>query len=596
MTSSAILARLSRYFRNIIVGDFEYGQDHNGRPEPRCFVGRDLLNGSVEKRWLHQTDPGRCPFPTDSKSLWIFYYSSGDLQCMRRCGWPVPVKVLDIFAEFHCLANDGERRGLSLLDAAHYFGLESIGKAAKDTGRELAIRGGPYSQSEQIELLNYCLSDVNLETEVFLKVLEFRFTDNNSTDYLYILQAINRGRYFKASAMMEHVGIPIKRERFQAYRAARPTIIRSLVREYDPGQEIWDDKLQFHNDRFLNWLNRSAIPWSLYPSGFPVLADEYFKAQAELFPKLAPIMLLRSALKAIPNRKEDLQIGEDGFARCVLSAFRTKTGRTHPRASHFIFGRSLWERQEFLGPPPGFALAYVDYEAQELGVLAALSGDKDFRTAYLTGDLHLTTAKNLGWIPRDGTKANHPRERAAAKVVNFAIIYGSGPIGLASKISPKFPPASASALIQAHRQVYPTAHEWLDNQIRAAYWHGYVETCLGWRMRVNDNTRINTLRNWSIQATAGEITREAVCRMVEAGLQVCCPVHDAVLIIAPDDRIEQDAAVAVKIMQDTAFTVLGFPLLVGKPEIVRYPDTLRGEKTSHITAIVDPYLEVEEEM
>src|SRR5262249_52271728 len=161
-----------------------------------------------------------------------------------------------------------------------------------------------------------------------------------------------------------------------------------------------------------------------------------------------------------------------------------------------------------------------------------------------------------------GIAKGYPNERKTAKQINFSIIYGSGPAGLAAKIPIKgFTAASAAILMREHRATYPLLHDWIEDRIRAGYGYGEVRTRLGWRMKVTDGVRPNTLRNWIIQATAGEITREAVCRMVEAGISVCCPVHDAALIIAPEEQIHQDTAAAVKIMKEASEAILGVKLL-----------------------------------
>jgi DNA polymerase I len=591
-TRNDVIAFLRRHFQFVIVADTEYGADPNKRPEPRCFVGRELFSGRVERRWLDHTDAGECPFPTDSRALWAFYYSSGDLQVMKRIGWGMPTYVFDISPEFFLLINDGAKHGRSVLHVAAHFMLPHIEKAEKEQGRNLARRGGPYTQSERNDLLDYCESDATLETEAFLKTLEFALTGFPDKDDLYIWQAINRGRYFKASAHMEWVGIPIKVDRFERYREARPTIIEDLIREYDPNHDVFNERFELHHAQFMKYVTERDIPWNTYPSGQPILNDEYLKAQSKTYPAIRPIAILNAAKKLIPNRKEDLEIGADGFARCLLSAFQTKTGRTHPRASGFVPGRAAWERQRFIGPPPDFAIAYLDYTAQELGVAAIMSGDERFWIDYLSGDLHLATAKTLGMIPPGGEAEAYPTERKTAKEINFAILYGSSPEGLAAKIPiPGFTPASGASLIQSHRRAYRTLHAWIMDRVRSAYWHREISTRLGWRMLASsENVKPNTLRNWLIQATAGEITREAVCRMVEADIQVCCPVHDAVLIIAPQNRIEQDITIAMKIMGDASEAIIGVRLLVKKPDPIFYPNTLCDGKLSEIIRFIDPYI------
>jgi hypothetical protein len=67
----------------------------------------------------------------------------------------------------------------------------------------------------------------------------------------------------------------------------------------------------------------------------------------------------------------DLAVGHDGRNRCLLSAFRSLTGRNQPSNARFIFGPSCWLRG-LIRPEPGRAIAYVDWSQQEFGVAAAL--------------------------------------------------------------------------------------------------------------------------------------------------------------------------------------------------------------------------------
>jgi hypothetical protein len=91
---------------------------------------------------------------------------------------------------------------------------------------------------------------------------------------------------------------------------------------------------------------------------------------------------LRVALSQL--RLNDLTVGADGRNRCLLSAFRAKTGRNQPSNSRFIFGPSRWLRA-LIRPPEGYGLAYVDYAAQEVGIAGALSCDPALIAAYQSG-------------------------------------------------------------------------------------------------------------------------------------------------------------------------------------------------------------------
>jgi DNA polymerase-1 len=148
----------------------------------------------------------------------------------------------------------------------------------------------------------------------------------------------------------------------------------------------------------------------------------------------------------------------------------------------------------------------------------------------------------------------------------------------------------ASRYLLDHRAKYPQLHSWLDNYVREAYARGFVQTICVWRMLVNDDTNPRTLRNFPAQANAVEVTRLAVILMVAAGLRPACSIHDAVLVLAPPDRIEADAALTVELMVEASRRLLDFELLVEPPEIVRWPNTLKSDDASPILKFIDPFL------
>ena len=105
----------------------------------------------------------------------------------------------------------------------------------------------------------------------------------------------------------------------------------------------------------------------------------------------------------------------DNRNRCLLSPFGSRTGRNQPSNSKFIFGPATWLRG-LIQPPPGRAVAYVDYEQQEFGIGAVLSGDVAMQHAYQSGDPYLAFAVQAGAVPGDATKVTHQKEREQFKV------------------------------------------------------------------------------------------------------------------------------------------------------------------------------------
>jgi hypothetical protein len=75
-----------------------------------------------------------------------------------------------------------------------------------------------------------------------------------------------------------------------------------------------------------------------------------------------------------------------------------------------------------------------------------------------------------------------------------------------------------------------------------------------------------------MQANGAEMLRLACCLATERGIEVCAPVHDAVLICAPFDRLEDDIAHMRAAMAEASKIVLaGFELRTDAKSI-RYPD------------------------
>jgi DNA polymerase-1 len=74
-------------------------------------------------------------------------------------------------------------------------------------------------------------------------------------------------------------------------------------------------------------------------------------------------------------RRIKLAVGADGRNRTVLWPFQSKTSRSQPKASQWIFSPAVWLRS-LIKPGPGRAVAYIDWSAMEFQLAAVLS---DFR-------------------------------------------------------------------------------------------------------------------------------------------------------------------------------------------------------------------------
>jgi hypothetical protein len=545
-------------YRHVIAADFEFefGGHAGNRPHPVCMVARDLRTGQEWRFWRGEFD-SMPPFPIGPNSLFVAFYASAELGCFKALGWPMPANVLDLFIEFRNRTN-GIRTpaGSGLVGALTYFGLDNIGATEKDEMRSLVLRGAPWNDDERIAILDYCGGDVAALERLLPAMLP----------QIDLRRALLRGHYMKAAAIIEHNGTPIDTETLGLLRQYWTDIQDDLIAEIDADYGVFDGRT-FKRDRWERYLIAHDIPWPRHESGHLDLSDDAFRQMARAHPQVSPMRELRSSLSEL--RLNDLAVGEDGRGRTILSAFRSRTGRNQPSNTKYIFGPSVWLRS-LIKPPPRHGLAYIDWSQQEFGIAAALSGDGAMQDAYHSGDPYLAFAKQADAVPEDATKESHGPVRELFKQCVLAVQYGMEAESLAARIGQ--PPVVARDLLRTHRETYRDFWRWSDAAVDHAMLNSSLHTVFGWCIHVDENPNPRSLRNFPMQANGSEMLRLACCLATERGIEVCAPVHDAVLICAPLDRFEDDIARMRAAMAEASKIVLaGFELRTDAMR-VRYPD------------------------
>jgi DNA polymerase I-like protein with 3'-5' exonuclease and polymerase domains len=263
----------------------------------------------------------------------------------------------------------------------------------------------------------------------------------------------------------------------------------------------------------------------------------------------------------------------------VLWAFGSKTGRNQPSNSKFIFGPSVWLRG-LIKPAPGYGLAYVDWAQQEFGIAAALSGDQAMQEAYQSGDCYLTFGKQAGAIPPDATKKSHGAQRQLFKQCVLGVQYGMGEKTLALRIAQ--PTIVARDLLRAHRETYRTFWRWSDAAVDHAMLTGSLHTVFGWHVHIGPESNPRSLLKFPMQANGAEMMRLAACLAIERGIEVCASIHDAFLINAPLERLEEDVARMRAAMAEASRAVLGGFELATDVKLIRNPQRYMDEERGRV--------------
>ena len=570
-TSALDGARLP--FAEIWMADFEFVVGIGGKPRPVCMVAEEFWSGRQIRLWeddLQQLQAA--PFDTGPNACFVAYFASAEFGCFLALGWPLPANTLDLFAEHRVMTN-GTRlpHDNSLLGAARHFGIDTMGAHEKETMRELIMSGGPWSAAERVAILDYCASDVDL-----LRPLLAAMAPQLTATFQRLGHAIWRGRYMGAVATMEHNGIPIDVGTLDVINANWLGIQDTLIVEVDRAYGVYDGRT-FKADRFAAYLVANDIPWPRLDTGRLALDDDTFRGMARAYPQVSHLRELRHALGAL--RLNSLAVGPDGRNRTLLSPFRSKTGRNQPSNSKAIFGTAVWVRG-LIKPEPGTALAYLDFASQEFAIAACLSGDEKMWRAYESGDPYLQFAKDAGLAPQDATRASHEAIRDRCKAIVLGVQYGMSAYGVAQRASIMV--AEARELLQLHREHYRAFWAWADGNVENALAGATLSTPMGWQFRQGFGTEGNprSILNWPMQSTGADILRLSCVRLMEAGVKICAPVHDAILIEAPLDALDEQVELARGIMEQACRDLLRGRACRVDAETIKHPgrymDTKRG--------------------
>jgi DNA polymerase-1 len=222
-------------------------------------------------------------------------------------------------------------------------------------------------------------------------------------------------------------------------------------------------------------------------------------------------------------------------------------------------------------PRQGWRLLVADYSQIELRLLAHMSGDPLLVEAFRNGeDIHtITAAEVLGVPPLMVT----PEARRNAKAVNFGIVYGISPFGLAQQLG--ITQAEAAKYIQNYFARYSGVRRFLDDTVAEVRRTGVTRTLFGRERPIPDiNSRNPNARGFAertavnspLQGTAADLIKLAMVRIDRALREGRCEtamllqVHDELVFETPPGEVEQVAALVKREMESVYR--LEVPLLV----------------------------------
>jgi DNA polymerase-1 len=293
------------------------------------------------------------------------------------------------------------------------------------------------------------------------------------------------------------------------------------------------------------------------PTGQPSTAEDVLEelAESHALPRIVLDYRTLAKLKSTYTDKLPQQINAPtGRVHTSYHQAVAQTGRlssTDPNLQNIPIRRPEGRRirQAFIAPP-GHVLLAADYSQIELRIMAHLSGDPGLLAAFANDlDVHVATAAEVFGTP---TTAVTSDQRRTAKTINFGLIYGMSPFGLARQLG--IERGAAQDYVNRYFARYPGVRRFMDNTREQARRDGYVETVCGRRLYLPDIRSSNRqLQQYSersainapMQGTAADIIKlamisvDAWCEQEKPPARLIMQVHDELVLEVRADAVAE---------------------------------------------------------
>lgn len=267
----------------------------------------------------------------------------------------------------------------------------------------------------------------------------------------------------------------------------------------------------------------------------------------ELIEKYRELTKLQNTyVEALPKLVDEQSRLHTTFNQDVAATGRLSS--TDPNLQNIPVRSGLGRRiREAFVPAEGNVFVSADYSQFELRLAAVLAGDEQMIADFNAGvDIHAKTAAEVYGIPMDQVTKGQRRD---AKVINFGVLYGMSPHGLAAATGMTF--TAAKQFIDEYFRLRAPIRRYIDETIARAKNDGYVETYFGRRRPTPDVRSSNFMvrasaerqaANMPIQGTEADLMKMAMLKVEQEidgfGVQVL-QIHDSILVECPAENAEK---------------------------------------------------------
>ena len=375
---------MSNNFANVVVCDFEYEVADGDLPNVLCMVAHvldhNLRHVRTIKLWRGEFG-STPPFDVGPDSLFVAYSAWAEMTCFKVLGWQFPVHIFDQHTAYLATSNvlrahnpdeTYKKPRKRLADACRVYCLDGWERIDKEEIQKAIGTGTWHGKYSPEDVVNYCEEDVRMSVQL----LRAQLRQSNMLPPADVARVLHWSNYSaKCIALIQARGMPIDTALWNLAQENKAAVIAELLQRNDPSHgdddPIYTPDGEWSYARFEAWLARNGVlAWPRLPSGQLDTDGDAFRLMYHV-PGIERLHALRDSLGVIVKAK--LPIGKDGRNRPSLFPFGTATGRNAHSKSLYNAHAAM---RSFMVAPPGSIVAYLDWAQQEVGVAAALSGDR----------------------------------------------------------------------------------------------------------------------------------------------------------------------------------------------------------------------------
>lgn len=516
-------------------------------------------------------------FEDDSKTF-VFHNAKYDLKVFKNYGLELKGKINDTLIEYYLLNPDAKNKKLKELSRTvlGYQQVEITDLIGEDKKNQISMR-----ELEPEDVYVYACEDADQTLQLHNKLLPLL----KERDLLKVYDHIE-GPLIKIIAEMENSGIKIDVEALSEIESRAEdhlSLLAEQITVVTKNEEFNVNSPQQVSDLLFIQLGLPSTG-KLTKSGFHKTDQETLQLMIDAHPIISTIIDYKKTSKVIGTYLAGLPESLNPITGRIHASFNqtgTETGRfssSNPNLQSIPkhakgFGKEV--RKGFIATSDQHKLIAADYSQVELRITAALSGDTSMIDAFKSGvDIHIATASKIFRVPISMVTEE---QRNVGKTINFGLIYGLTPFGLAEGLTIStgrvVSKAEASDYITTYFNEFSGVLRFKEKCETELQNNGFVETLFGRKRPLPEiNSMDKKLREYAKRAATNSIVQGTAADMIKMAMvkinsklegyntKMLLTVHDELVFDAPISEIPTVKPIIKETMEK--IITLSVPILV----------------------------------